>query len=505
MNKNQSIKNPLQNADTNKSLLVSVEKSFCKVFDKNSCVVKDFFSHSECSKNCTLLLAVSGGVDSQVMMHSVCTIAKKLSIDISIVTVNHNIREENESKADADLVNSYAKTLGLTCKTITIEPNFIERTASIRKKGIEEAARFVRYSEIKKHAVAIGAQFVLFAHNKNDQLETLLQHFLQGSVAGVSGFSSSGIIQVGVFPLPDNDSNQKNNLQIFRPLLDVSRNEIEHYACVNSIPFRTDSTNLDTVYLRNKIRHFLVPLLNDHFEGWDTALLNGSEKALKESQFIDTLANFSLWKLDSNSNTVEMPVKTFLDQGYPVRVRLLYKGLELIGFNGRVSFKVIESVVLGRKKVTFSGYEIIQNTRSLIIRKIEKKLVLPSIKIKKCGNYETDFGTFIVKESVQKIDKHTDIDIGKNSIGEFVLPITIRPKNTGESILTAQGGHKLLKKIFSEWQIDEKYRDAIPIIESNNEPICIWGSVFGYSNWYVTQSFTGNDKTVTIQFIRNTE
>ncbi len=505
MNNNQSIKNPLQTADMNDSLLLSVEKSFKNVFTKYSCEVKDFFSHSECSKNCTLLLAVSGGVDSQVMMHSVCTLSKKFQLSLSVVTVNHNIREEGESKADADLVDSYAASLGLACKTITIEPKFIENTATIRKKGIEEAARYIRYSEIKKHAVSIGAEYILFAHNKNDQLETLLQHFLQGAVAGISGFSASGIVQIGNYPLQEKNQNKTINLKIFRPLLAVTRLEIENYAKENNVPYRTDSTNLDTDYLRNKIRHFLVPVLNHNFEGWDTALLNGADKATKESHFVDGLADSSLWTLDEKKIRVKMPTALFLQQGFPVKIRLLYKGLALLNFDSRVAYKTIESIALGKKNVSFSGFEIVQKSSEIIIQKKIKKIVIPTIEIKKCGKYTTDFGTFIVKESVEKIDELADIDIGKNSIGNFALPIIIRPKIAGESILTAHGGHKLMKKIFSEWHIEENLRNAIPIIEYNNEPFCIWGAIFDYPNWYVKQNFTENDKTVTLQFIRNTE
>ncbi len=500
MNKSQTIENPLQSINKNNQLFLLVKKSFEQCLFNNSVLVKDFFSHTECDNS--LLLAVSGGVDSQVMMHVVCELSKLYTISISVVTVNHNIREASESKMDADLVYNYAtKNLGLSCKIITIEKNVVEKTAKLRNKGIEESARFLRYSHIKEYAQTIGAKLVLFAHNKNDQLETLLQHFLQGAVAGISGFSSAGICQYGEFPLfeKQNSPSSTNNLKIFRPLLTVERHLIEEYANEYSVPFRTDCTNSDTSYLRNRIRHVLIPVLHENFVGWDTAVLSGGEKSFKESQFIDALADPSLWQ---QTDDVKMSRELFFSQGFPIRVRLLYKGLELAGFDNRVSYKIIESCAMGRKRVQFSGFEIIQNAHTIIIRKIQKKLTLNSLIITECGTYKTEIGTFIVNHSLQKMDENADIRVGESFIGDFNFPFTIRQKKVGDVILTAQKGHKLVKKIFSEWNVDDIHRDAIPIIENNGEPICIWGSIFGYQNWYVRENIN-KEEIVTIQFKRN--
>ncbi len=466
-------------------------------------IVKDFVSKESKNENVKILLAVSGGVDSQVMLHCVHSLTKLFNYSLSVVTINHNLRESKETKADADLVYNYCTNdLGLPCKIITIEKNAIEIMSKERDRGIEEAARHIRYKHIKEHAITIGAHVVFFAHNKNDQLETLLQHFLQGSVAGISGFASSGIRQYLSFPFSEKGSTTES-VFLFRPLLRVSRKDIEAYANRYSIPFRTDSTNDEITYLRNKLRHTLVPVLNDFFPGWETGVLKGSEKAFQESLFVDHLASKLVWE---EVNGVRVKISDFLEQGFPVRIRALYNAFKLVNIDGRVSYDVVEACALGQKRVEGSGVEAFHKGGYLIVRPLETKYKNNDticIDVTKEGIYKTTYGTFEVKATVQKSTSFADIESGNYYIGNFLLPLKIRSKKPGETILTAQGTHKSVKKVFSEWRVDECHRNAIPFIEYNGESICIWGSPYGYSNWYVKQDFEEERQQYYIQFIRN--
>ena len=186
---------------------------------------------------------------------------------IVCVTVDHSIRPEEESSGDAAFVQALCQKLGVECFVKKIERGAAARLADQRGKGLEEAARFLRYQKFEEFAKESGAQYICLAHNQNDALETLLMRFLQGSAAAYGIVPKRGIY--------------------LRPLLETSRPQIEEYLRSKKIEWRTDSSNQDNSYLRNKVRNLLIPFLDQNFEGWKKALLAGGEKSLLESEALE--------------------------------------------------------------------------------------------------------------------------------------------------------------------------------------------------------------------------
>ncbi len=474
-----------------------------KNLEKN---IPSVFNNIVCNEKIKVLLAVSGGVDSQVMLHAIYTLSQEYNIDIHVVSVNHNIRDKDESKRDTLLVSDYCKNiLKVPCEIKTVAPGYIRSLSKERGRGIEDAARFARYNIIRDLARDYNAQYVFFAHNRDDQLETLVQHFLQGCSAGISGTASAGILPVIEFPLID-ETYVEQVLTLCRPLLTISRSRIEEYAESFSIPFCFDSSNNECAYYRNKIRHMLIPVLKEHFKGWDTAVLNGAEKALEEHSFIEECVKKVSWQVEPE---VKMKLQDFLALGFPVRVRLLYKGFSLAGIKARIPYTLVKRSAQGQKRVECSTVEVFHKNEYIIIK---KKLasnkeddidLFEDISIDACGEYTTSIGTFNIQEQVQKSFKITDTESGEYYIGKFHLPLVIRSKKSGDKILTADNKHKSIKKIFSQWRVDIEHRQIIPLFEQHGELTCIFAELFGYPNWYVKQNITDNKKTVFIRFKRN--
>ncbi len=483
--------------------LLSIKENIDLLLSNQKRNAKDSIFNNTTKNSLRVLLAVSGGVDSQVMLHSVFSLQKYFGYCIDVVTVNHNLRPHDESKADADLVCNYCKeALGVHCEVITIEQNEILALEKKRKQGIEEAARFVRYTNIENYAKSIQADVVFFAHNYDDQLETLIQHFLQGASAGISGFASSGIRQMTEFPRLEKNDSSTSEIMLFRPMLTSSREKIEAYAKENNVPFNTDKTNNEIIYLRNRIRHILIPVLNEHFTGWDSSIINGGKKALQEALFIQELSENIHWE---NEEGVKTKASEFYSHGYPVRVRSLYKAFEIAGVKGRVSYDIVHAAVSGQKRVEGAGIEIFQRNGFLFVRNKENEKYQKGsfyLEVNACGLYKTEYGTFEVKPTVEKPNKYADTERGDYCVGEYNLPLVIRSKLPGDKVLTAQGTHKLIKKIFSEWHVDTRYRLALPCIEYKGELVCIWGSLYRYNNWYVKQEIIEQD-SVCVRFVRN--
>jgi tRNA(Ile)-lysidine synthase len=188
-------------------------------------------------KDKKLLIAISGGVDSVVLAH----LFSELKFNISLAHCNFQLREK-ESNLDEEFVKLLSQKTSNQIFTIKFET---EKFASKNKFSIQIAARELRYNWfqeiIKKHSF----DYVLTAHHADDNLETFLINLTRGS--GLDGFT--GIPKI--------------NENIVRPLLAFSRKEILAYAEINTIDWREDASNATTKYIRNKIRHQVLPVLKE--------------------------------------------------------------------------------------------------------------------------------------------------------------------------------------------------------------------------------------------------
>lgn len=182
-------------------------------------------------KNKTVLAAVSGGVDSVAMLHILCTLQKDFNLDLKVIHLNHNWRGE-ESVKDLEFVKDLAFQYGLEFYTETLEDDI---------KKTELAARDERYAFFERALEKFETNICFLAHNKNDNAETLVYRIIKGT--GPSGLAS----------IP------RRRVSYYRPMLDFSRLEIENYAESNSLKFRQDKSNEDTVYKRNFIRKNILP------------------------------------------------------------------------------------------------------------------------------------------------------------------------------------------------------------------------------------------------------
>lgn len=198
----------------------------------------------------SFVIGVSGGADSMCLLH----VLHLLGVDFQIVHVNYQKRGPASDK-DAELVQSAADELNVACEIIAVEP---EEAADA---NFQQWARDVRYNAFQIKAQNIGATGIATAHHQDDQLETILQKIFRGG-----GFASWSAMDVW-------------DGQLFRPLLTISRQQIEEYCQKKSIPYRDDATNFQSNYARNFLRNEWLPELEDHFPGWRTNILRVKEQA----------------------------------------------------------------------------------------------------------------------------------------------------------------------------------------------------------------------------------
>lgn len=441
-----------------------------------------------------VLAAVSGGVDSMVMLSLLSKFSHVLSYDLQVITVNHNIRPEEETSGDAALVADYCRQLGVPCTVTELARNEVSETAQIRGGGIEEAARFLRYQAFERASDACGAGMVCIAHNRNDRLETILERFFQGARAG----SAAGMKQ--------------SRDRYFRPLFDVPRSAIEAYASLNGIPFRTDVTNADNRYYRNRIRNELMPLLDSLIPGWDTAVLNGAEKNALIAAALEKHASSVVWQAadgavctekadaaDRSVTALQASAAAFYALEPAERLEALYRGLNALGTERRVPYKMLSSFAEGGGecgsgdgsnvwKADGAGIELLKKNGSIIIRKDrEPEIDGFYVLIKECGTYSMPWGEIIIRADSKRVGKNAfyaeNIKNGAIS-GLFTLPVVIRSRQPSDRIRDKNGGHKEVAKLFSEWHITERCEVLLPVFE-NAEVLGVWGGVFDYPDYFV--------------------
>jgi tRNA(Ile)-lysidine synthetase-like protein len=192
-----------------------------------------------------LVVAVSGGVDSLALAHILSSYQSELQLKLYIATFDHGLREDSSS--DVEFVQQFGADLDILVYTGYAN---IPVIAQQRKGGIELIARQERYKFLARIANTVGADRVAIAHHANDQAETILMHILRGSgMRGVRGMTF-------ISPMPD-----QLDLLLIRPLLSVTHANLEMYCQKHNIAPREDSSNADTAYLRNYIRHDVTPVL----------------------------------------------------------------------------------------------------------------------------------------------------------------------------------------------------------------------------------------------------
>jgi len=221
----------------------------------------------------TVLVAVSGGADSLALLYGLHALHSQLDCQLHLAHLNHCLRPDAD--ADAGFVQQHAAHLELPC---TIQSTDVPRLVKQWKLSVETAARKARYQFYEEVCKQIGATKVALGHHQDDTAETVLMNLIRGS--GSTGLK-------GITPVRD--------LRFIRPLLGFTRRQIDTFLASKGLVPRQDSTNTDTRYLRNRIRHELIPRLeNDYNPNIKVGLSRTADVLGAESEYLDTVAQEAL-------------------------------------------------------------------------------------------------------------------------------------------------------------------------------------------------------------------
>ena len=368
----------------------------------------------------TIIVAFSGGYDSMCLLD----ILNKLGEKIIAAHLNHNWRGE-ESLKEAENCKNFAKSRGIQYYS-EILPDSIEKT--------ETVAREARYDFFRRCAKKFNSKIVFTAHNFDDNAETVLYRIIRGTgTIGLQGIA------------------EKRDI-FFRPLLKTTRAEIEKYCKDNNLNPNNDSSNSNTKYKRNFIRHKIIPLLKEINPNVTEALNSLSEIAYEDNNLINTYLPTNLIQ----ASEIEQK-------------RLIYKILN--EYNLDYDREKIENIqkFIQENKNSKSGK---------IITKTEKNTV--EINISKCGKYKFEDYIFSIEKYNEEITEFPHDTEYKAYISADEINFTLRHRKDGDKIqpLGSKGTQKL-KKYLNEKKIPQHEKDKLIFLCKDNE--ILWAAGIGIS------------------------
>ncbi|MFO0704889.1 MAG: tRNA lysidine(34) synthetase TilS [Candidatus Andersenbacteria bacterium] len=229
----------------------------------------------------TLVVAVSGGADSMVLLELLACLRTSRELTLHVAHVNYGLRGL-ASQRDERLVRRRAKELGLFVH--------IEQTNALQptSPNLEERAREIRYRFLRETAAEIKANAIVLGHTQDDQVETVLLRLLRGS--GLTGLSAMQVRE-GMF---------------VRPLLGASRQTVRAYAHARGIPHREDASNRDLRFARNRVRHVLLPMLHQYFNpNLGQTLVESAQLITEDEHFLQELTDTLYRKLVKEQRATE--------------------------------------------------------------------------------------------------------------------------------------------------------------------------------------------------------
>ena len=426
-----------------------------------------------------LLVACSGGPDSTALLQALHVLKDGGKYALTCVYLDHGIRTEEEISADAALVGAMAAKNHIPFHVRQCPPGMLAAKARAQTRSLEEVAREWRYANLKRLARDASARFVALGHTQDDQIETLIMRFFQG------------VAFTGLVGIPERRG------MFLRPLCECTRGDVTHYIQQRELASRTDSTNEDEKYLRNRTRRHLVPAVQKIFPHFRSSLISFSKKMSSMRDFLDEEARNRLnWVRAEGIREKGFRIngRSFLLAPGLIRLHSLYQlydritGLHEGHRSYRLPYRFLKPVMdtsrLRAKGVLLRGHGVRlawEGTNLFFGPDIVAHTKKGYLIVVEAAREFTIEGTGLV---LRLEDEPNPIGHRQGGIaGEIAaaFPIIVRSRKPGDSILT-RGGRKSLKKLYSEWKIPADLRWKVPVLADREGVLAVMGERLGFKN-----------------------
>lgn len=392
-----------------------------------------------------IIVGFSGGADSVCLLHALCSLADEFSFTVIAAHVNHMLRGK-EAERDEAFARDFCVRLGIPCFVKRIDVRALAQSENISE---EAAGRRARYAFFEELASQEQATKIATAHHKNDNAETILMHLFRGTaLTGLAGIAA-----------------QRGN--IIRPLLDLSRADIECYCAENNLSFVTDSTNTQNAYTRNRIRNECIPYIETYFNPnfiqtvTKNACIIADENAYLDGETTKLYCALVADGAVSIDALVRLPLA--------LRRRLIRKMCETAGIHD-VTADYIENIL--RLCSGSTGKEIALNNHRSARISYGKLIIAQSQPQSQPYEYHLTIGQSArIVEAGMFVCVEKDANPSKNS---FYFPhgasLYVRSRKAGDFFYpVGMTGKKKLQDYFIDAKISRDMRGSVPLLVCNGE------------------------------------
>jgi tRNA(Ile)-lysidine synthase len=426
------------------------------------------------SKGDRVLIGLSGGPDSVALLYILLQLAPIFKLSLTVAHLNHKFRGQ-ESDKDAEYVQEVARKLQLP---VIMESRHVP--AFIKKEGLspEDGARRVRYDFFLQAARRTKANKIALGHNADDQAETVLMRFLRGS--GSEGLS-------GIPPV--RDLKPRSGVKIIRPLLETARAEVEAYLKENRIKSRLDTSNLKPIYLRNKIRTKLLPLLSKYNPNIKATLTRTAQVMGEENRYLKEIVDKYLKRFGKKrKGALTLDVIGLISLPRPIQRRIIRDAIGWVkGNKYGIQFRHIDDIIslLQAKKKTSldlpGNILVTKEYKRLIIAFNKEESFTPftyTLKVPGVTNLpelKVSFRTRILKQRPRALGAASK----RRAYLDYRLirsPLFVRTRREGDRFQPlGMPGNKKLKDFFIDEKIPLCVRTRTPLLCSGNQIVWIIG------------------------------
>ncbi len=421
-------------------------------------------------------VAFSGGLDSSVLLDVIARIAGPN--EVRAIHVCHNLRPELELTAELDFVRRICAKRDIPLSVATVPRGSIETFAREKKCGIEAAARRFRYHAFSRIAKKYGLLAIFVAHHLDDQIETMLMRLVHGgSVIALSGMRPTRVLSVN----PD--------IVILRPFLKTPKKNLVRYAESAGLRWSEDSTNAEEVYLRNRIRKTLMPLLDEQFSFWRSAfahyqaqiedlseivLNRAREKRAEIERNVDGKRALELTSLRTEPRAVRIEILRQFAESLSTARPMLARGVRHLEAGIAKGAKNIEAsgniFALESQILVFQGpTQFSSSPERRAIAELDAALLenIYYLKVPSFGEYSC--GPFSVRIARELTDNCARGATEVQGVREFAIPVTfpfvIRSRRAGDSLDGGIHGVKNVESMIKKAGLPRARRDEVPIVE----------------------------------------
>ncbi len=442
------------------------------------------------SRGETYVVGVSGGVDSLALLHALRATAPDLGIGLHVAHLDHGLRGA-EAAADARFVDDLARDCGLPA---TVAAADVGRYARERGLGSEEAARAVRYAFFADLVRHLGAAGVIVGHTADDQVETVLLHFLRGSgLAGLRGMAAVQDLSVSN-PARWRDpaagpADERWSLRVLRPLLGTTRAEVLAYAARYALSYRQDVTNEDVAFTRNRVRRELLPLLETYNPAFRAAALRMAGLLADDYAFLAQAAA-AVWDRVAvvAPAAVRVDLAAFVLHAPALRRLIVRRAFALLAGDTAdlVATHVEQVVALAERGRTGAGVDLpagvrVARTYGALVLSVGAQAGVPlparGVPLRVPGVTAVEPG-WQVEAAVRPAacaaaadPRHADFDLDRLD-GEIV----VRRRRPGDRLRPpGLGGSKKVQDILVDRKVPRWERDAVPVVASGERVLWLVG------------------------------